>query len=65
LGVEYFKVEPVLFEDIAALAKLASHEPRWGTANLSTSCECAASFTPAIIAKMQSAPMFVSPGWPD
>jgi hypothetical protein len=35
----------------------ASHEPRWGTATLSASCECAALVTPAIIATVQSAPM--------
>jgi hypothetical protein len=35
----------------------ASHEPRWGTATLSRSCECADLVTPAIIATVQSAPM--------
>jgi hypothetical protein len=37
----------------------ASQEPRWGTATLSTSCECADVLAPAIMATMQYALMHV------
>jgi hypothetical protein len=35
----------------------ASQEPRWGTATLSTSCECADVLAPAIMATVQNALM--------